>query len=286
MTLTRTLATAALSLLLALAGRPATAQAPAGGAAPSVQQQLDELREGQRRILAELEALKARLAGTAPAGSPVTGPKAGPVLSVNVFGEPYRGAEGAKVAILEYSDFDCPFCAHYANGIFPRIDAAYLRTGKVKYFFRDLPLPEHAKAAYKAQAARCAGDQGRFWEAHEWLFKDQRPLEGERLDQFIHDLGLDAATFKASLASGKYAEAIRQSARSAEHLDVRGTPAFLIGTLSPDGHVLRVAKLILGAPSFEGFQEVLEPLLGEATPAAAPAAAAPQAKAEGGSTCG
>src|SRR5260221_459521 len=87
--------------------------------------------------------------------------------SAPVHGEPFRSDAHARVAIIEYSDFECPLCRQFARDVYPLIDAAYIHSGKVKYFFRDLPLPMHPHALPAARAARCAGEQGKFWEMHD-----------------------------------------------------------------------------------------------------------------------
>ncbi|HEX9081815.1 MAG TPA: thioredoxin domain-containing protein [Holophagaceae bacterium] len=251
------------------------AQQPSPVPEASLREQIQALQEGQRRILAELAAIQARL------GTPSALPKPGAIVSVNVHGEPFRGAAAARVAILEYSDFDCPFCAKFANGTLRQLESDYIQSGRVKYFFRDLPLPEHPQADYKAQVARCAGAQGKFWEAHDRLFSDLRPLDAFRLAAFIHNLGLDPVAFKADLDSGRFAQAIHLSEQSAERLQVRGTPAFLLGALSPDGQVLRVSRVLLGAPDYATFREILDGLLAPES-----AASTSESKATGGSTCG
>lgn len=267
--MSRILRAVTAGLLLALP--VCQAQQPAARAntvIPPLQQQVDELREGQRRILAELEAIRGLLKDR-PAANGATVPRPGNPLSVNVFHEPFKGDAGARVAILEYSDFDCPYCARYSTQVFPRIDADYIQTGKVKYFFRDLPLPVHPSAQFKARIARCAGEQGKFWEAHDRLFADQRPIDVAALVALTRDLGLDATAFNASLEGGKYAENIRLSVASAERMQIKGAPAFLFGILNAEGQVLSVTKVVLGAESYESFKETLDALLAQAASASA-----------------
>lgn len=266
----------ALILGLAMAA-PARAQQ----ARPTLRQEVETLKADQQRILAELAEIKALLRERAAAPPPAAGPTPAALQSINVHGEPFRGAAGARVAILEYSDFDCSFCARYATQIYPKLDADYVQTGKVKYFFRDLPLPVHPDAPFKARIARCAAEQGKFWEVHDRLFADQRGLDAAGMAQLSHDLDLNAGALQACVASGRYADGIRLSARSAERLGIMGTPAFVVGTLSPDGQVLTAAKVLVGAPTYEGFRELLDGLLG-ASPAQAKAM---PAKAGSGSTC-
>jgi protein-disulfide isomerase len=227
----------------------------------SLQAQIDSLREGQARLQRELEELKALFSERAVRVDAPAAARPPEAMSLNVFGEPFRGSAGARVAILEYSDFDCAFCAKYATGIFPLIDHAYIQSGQVKYFFRDLPGPEHPNALFKARVARCAGEQDQFWGAHDRLFRDQRPFDAAGLAAFSEALGLDRERFNACIASDRYLEAIQRSALGASRMRINGTPAFLIGTLSEDGTVLKVVKVFLGADSFQAFRSVLDDLL-------------------------
>lgn len=242
----------------------AQAAPPSGELSPvrSFQQQIDELRENQRRMQKDLEDIKALLTertGRAEVPSKRQPPSE---ITMNVYGEPFRGAAQARVAILEYSDFDCSFCARYATQIYPRIEDEYIKTGKIKYFFHDLPiLKEHPNALYKARIARCAGDQGKFWEMHDRLFADQRPVDDQVLPRLIHSLGMDSELFNACLTSDKYTENIMRSIALAERTGVTGTPAFLIGTVSEDGRLLKATKIFFGAESFEAFKRILDEFL-------------------------
>jgi len=242
---------------------PMAAQKPSG-APRSLQAQVDELRRGQEKIQKDLTEIKALLQEQSARAETPAAPMPPPSVSLNVHGEPFRGSAAARVAILEYSDFDCTYCAKYAAEIYPLLDHAYIQAGKVKYFFRDLPGPEHPNALFKARVARCAGDQGKFWEAHDRLFKDQRPFDGPGLVSFGEALGLERGPFNDCVTSDKYLEAIRRSSESAARIQIKGTPAFLIGTLSEDGSVLRATKVFLGAESFQAFRAVLDDLLNPA----------------------
>jgi protein-disulfide isomerase len=100
---------------------------------------------------------------------------------------PFKGAPDARVTVVEFSDYQCPFCGRHARETLPKIDETYIKTGKVKYVFRDFPLERiHPNAVKAAEAARCAGESGKYWEMHNRLFGDQKA--GARL-QFHHDTG-------------------------------------------------------------------------------------------------
>ena len=248
----------------------------------SLEEQILALREGQAELMREMQAIEAMLkqqkAGPEVKAQPT------PHVVANVTGEPFRGSSAARVAIMEYSDFDCPYCGRYAREIYPKLDAAYVKTGKIKYFFRDLPLEEHPQAGFKANLARLAGEQGKFWEAHDWLFAHQTPMDAKGEDAFAKELGLDRAKIGTAAEDGKYNGVIQASMNSARHYQISGTPAFLVGTLSEDGHVFTADKVFMGAQTYEGFQEILDSLLSPA-PAAPKAASAAPASSEA-STCG
>lgn len=236
---------------------------------PSIQQQIDELKEGQQRMLKELAEIK-RLLQEKPgrvgyAAKPTT-PNG---IALNVHGEPFKGGSRARVAIMEYSDFDCSFCAKYTREIYPRIDEDYIKPGKIKYFFRDLPEPAQTNALVKACAARCAGEQGKFWEMHELLFAAQSAPVGQDPKSYAQALGLDLGKFSECLSSGRYSDSIRRSAVGAGRMGIFGTPTFLIGTLTEDGDFMRTTKVLPGADSYAAFKSILDELL--AAPPTAPA---------------
>lgn len=227
----------------------------------SLQQQIDDLKAGQERILRELDELKRLLRQRPNRPDLPSSPLPPENISLGVHGEPFRGDRQARVAIMEYSDFDCSFCSRYALEILPRIDADYIKTGKVKYYFRDLPAPEHTNSLFKARAARCIGEQGRFWEIHDWLFAHRAPLNDSELDQVLKTMDLDAAAVHECLDNGRYAEAIQRSVVGARRIGIRGTPAFLVGTMSQDGDTIQVTKVMLGAESYETIKSVLDELI-------------------------
>jgi protein-disulfide isomerase len=223
----------------------------------SLQQQIDELKAGQQQILKELQEIKKILQSFQEAAVPQPPAE----IPLPVAGEPFKGSPAARVAIVEYSDFQCPYCGEYAREIFPRLDSSYIKSGKVRYYFRDLIVPSHTFALGAAQAARCAGEQGKFWEMHDLLFANQTTLAPPDLTKRAQELGLDEAKFSECIASGRYRENIRRSMSGAERMGISGTPAFILGVLDPSGNSVRGTKLIMGAESFETFKSALDELL-------------------------
>lgn len=163
---------------------------------------------------------------------------------------------------MEFSDFECSYCAKYVRDVYPAIEKDYIKSGKVKYFFRDLPAPDHPNAMAAAQAARCAADQGKFWEMHDLLFAAQGALAQSNLVADAQALGLDQAQFSKCISSGIYSGSIRLSAAGAKALGIYGTPAFVLGTLSEDGDILRVTKVLVGGESDSELRPALDELLG------------------------
>ncbi len=253
----------AAGLYFAAAGlRAADAPRPVPGAsAASVEQRLQKLEQSQERLLKELVGLRKLLEEKSEFAVRKTTPERPSVIPLNIRGEPFRGQSDARVAIVEYSDFACPYCAEFVRELYPRIEAEYIKSGKVKYFFRDLPERGHTNAWMAAQAARCAGEQGKFWEMHDLLFATQAALAGLDLPTLAQGLGLDTEELRACIDHGRWAEAIQRSAAGARRLELYGTPAFLIGTVSEDGNVVRATKTVVGGASFEALKSALDELL-------------------------
>ena len=226
----------------------------------SVQQQLDELKRGQERLLKEVEEIKKLLQERAPRTDFSSKPAVPDVKSVNVRGEPFRGTNTARVAIMEYSDFDCSFCGRYARNVFPQVDQDYIKSGKVRYYFRDLPEPNETNAWFKARVARCAGDEGKFWEMHDLLFITQS-AKGEEVTALAQTLGLNSEKLNECLSTEKYLVNIQRSVAGAKQMGLFGTPAFLIGKISEDGDFVWVKKVLVGAETYESLKSVLDELL-------------------------
>jgi protein-disulfide isomerase len=219
-----------------------------------LKKEMESLKDTQRQILEELKELKALLQqGGQPGGQQTQ--------MLNIKGEAFKGDETAKVAIIEYSDFECPFCGKYAREVFPQVVQNYVKTGKVRYYYRDLPLPMHPNAFPAARAARCAGEQGKFWEMHDSLFANQAALTKNDISARAGSIGLDVSKFNECLASDRYGDIIRKSATGAERLGVNGTPAFAFGVITAGGDVVKVNNLEMGTGSYDSFKAEIDELL-------------------------
>jgi protein-disulfide isomerase len=158
--------------------------------------------------------------------------------------DPSSGPASAPITVVEFSDYQCPFCAR----VVPTLSKIRQTYGdKVRVVFKDFPLPNHAEAPKAAEAAHCAGEQGKYWEMHDRLFANQRALGVPALKQAAAGLGLDAAKFDQCLDSGKHAAAIAEDMKQGEALGVQSTPTVYIN-----------GRAILGAQPFEVFQMVID----------------------------
>ena len=224
-----------------------------------LREQIETMQATQRQILEELKELRKLLESRSAEAAAINNlPQ---VISINVHGEPFKGSTDAQLAIVEYSDFECPYCGKYARETYPRIVSEYIKTGKIRYYFRDLPLPIHPNAMLAAQSARCAGDQGKFWEMHDSLFANQTALGSKDLTDRTHTIGIDQAKFQECITSEKYALAIRRSASGAEQMGINGTPAFGLGVVASNGDVINVSQFVLGFQSYDDLKQVLDDML-------------------------
>lgn len=143
------------------------------------------------------------------------------------------GSDSAPVEVVEYSDFECPFCARFANLQMPAVRRQLIDAGLVRWRFREFPLPSHPYARYAAHAAHCAAEQGRFWEMHDALFADhswaQTGKNPRRLfDRMANGIGIDMGAYETCMQENRYAARIEASRLEGEARGVGGTPTFFV----------------------------------------------------------
>lgn len=148
-----------------------------------------------------------------------------PVVTVGDGGRTAKGPADAPITIIEFSDYECPFCVRAEPTVKELLDAY---PGKIRIVYRDFPLPMHAKAPKAAEAAHCAGDQGKYWEMHGQLFANAQKLDVPDLKDHARAIGLDAAKFDQCLDSGEKAKVVEMHKKAGEEAGVTGTPAFFI----------------------------------------------------------
>ncbi|MDP9120506.1 MAG: thioredoxin domain-containing protein [Acidobacteriota bacterium] len=165
-------------------------------------------------------------------------------VDVVAAGFPAKGGANAPVTIVEFSDFQCPFCSR----VVPTLEKAMAQYGdKVRLVFRQYPLPMHPNAAKAAEAALCANEQGKFWQMHDAMFKDQSGLAVDALKSKAAGLGLNATQFNACLDSSKEAEAVKSDMQAGSSAGVSGTPALFIN-----------GRFLNGAVPYEQVSKVID----------------------------
>lgn len=177
-------------------------------------------------------------------------PSSGESVEVSVDDDAMKGDVKAPVTIIEFSDYECPFCKRHFEETYPQIMEKYVDTGKVNYVFRDFPLGFHAKAKPAANAAECIREQGgdeMYFEYHDVLFNNQSAMSIDDLKGYAAEFDIDQAQFDSCVDEGKYNSEVDKDIADGMKYGVRGTPAFFI-----NGAVLS------GAQPFSAFEAVIE----------------------------
>jgi len=186
------------------------------------------------------------------------------IISVSLDDDPVKGNPDASVVIVEFSDFQCPFCSRFYHQTLPLIEENYIDTGKVKFVYRDLPLDNlHPNARPAHIASECADEQGMFWGYHDILFENQAQWNrlgsddlNSALIQYADSLGLNSASFESCLGSQTIADEVNADYLQGASYGVTGTPTFFIG--NEDGGFIK----LVGAQPYATFQQVIDSQLG------------------------
>jgi protein-disulfide isomerase len=240
-------------------------------AAPTVRAQtgadtareLATMRADLERIKADQEIVKSQLAqilrllSQRPAQSRAA--PTGPVRT-SVADAPSLGRADAPVTIVEFSDYQCPFCRRFYTTTLAALKKDYIDAGKVRYVFRDYPLDQlHSHARKAAEAAHCAGEQGKYWQMHDTLFQNQATLDLPQLAEHARSVGVDGPTFDRCLSSGQTAARVDRGLADGAAAGVQGTPGFVIGRTATGDMV--EGTPIRGAQPLDTFRQVIEKLL-------------------------
>ncbi len=181
-------------------------------------------------------------------------------VEVSIDDDAILGDPDAPVTIIEFSDYQCPFCRSFWDETLPLIIGEYVSVGKVKFVYRDFPLSSHPLALPFAEAAECSADQDKYWEMHDVIFEEQGKLANGTLDSidvtdfsdWAEDLEMDVDEFETCMADHKYLEEIQKDFDDGAAAGVNGTPSFFIN-----------GEMITGALPFEVFKTVIEEKLAE-----------------------
>ena len=180
-----------------------------------------------------------------------------PSEPVPLQGAAWLGQPTARFAVLEYSDFLCPYCAKAALEVLPTFIEKHVKTGAVMLAFRHFPLERlHPFAITAAAAGECAATQGKFWLMHDALFQHQRSLNRKTIDQHASLIGLDPSEFASCLAREQTLSRVREDAKTAQLLGIRATPTFLIGVVE-SGFRLKVLERLSGLPTVSVLDEAI-----------------------------
>lgn len=186
--------------------------------------------------------------GSAPsAGAGSSGGSAAVATDVSIDDDSIKGDVNAPVTIIEFSDYECPFCGRHYTQTLPQIVENYVDSGKVRIVFRDFPLNFHPNAQKAGEAAECAGEQGKYWEMHDKLFDNQNSLGEDDLKRYASEIGLNTATFNACLDNGDMAQEVIKDLEDGQAAGVSGTPANFIN-----------GKLVSGACPYSAFEDAIE----------------------------
>ena len=188
----------------------------------------------------------------------------------------YKGPDSAAITIVEISDFQCPYCREFATNTYPKIDSAYVRTGRARMLYIHLPLTSHRQAFAAAEASMCAGAQDKFWPMHDRLFATQREWSGQadavqRFERFAQELRLDMPAYRDCTQNDRLAALIVGDAMQAAGAGIQGTPTFILNARGRQ-------RALSGAVPFDQFSAAVDSLLNAPpeSPSQAPPPPAPR----------
>ena len=239
---------ATLAVLPAFCLAPLTAQdKPEPGI---TRQQADEILSELRQIRQLLEKQAAHAAAPEPAKAANA--------KLDLRGAQMLGSKDAPVTMVEFTDYQCPFCKRFHDMTFGELKKNYIDTGKVRFYSRDLPLESlHANATRAAEAGRCAADQGQFWAFRAGMSSHPDRLDLDSLLKEAADLKLDVKTFRTCVESEKHKNEVQTDVLEAMKIGADGTPAFVIGKSTPEGVD---GELVVGAQPYPVFESKLKGL--------------------------
>ena len=191
-----------------------------------------------------MKTAKAEVGGGTPPAGGGEAAAAGPAKKVDVGNAPARGPKNAPITVVLFSDFQCPFCGRVEPAI-SELEKAY--PGKVRVAWKNFPLSFHNNAKPAAESALAANEQGKFWQMHEILFKNQQALTAADLEKYAKDIGLDMGRFKAAMDSHKFAAQVEADTKQGSSLGVEGTPAAFVN-----------GQLISGAQPVDAFKKIVD----------------------------
>ena len=212
-------------------------------------------KEQADEIVKELKAIHQLLEREQSASQPAIGANSNKVQMSVVAGLYAIGRDDAPITVVEFADYQCPFCRKFHSETFAELKKNYIDTGKVRFVSRDLPLDFHSNASGAAIAARCAGDQHRFWEMRDLLLANHADLRSPALLKYGKQINLDMSAFRSCLNDKKYTSDIQKDVADAGRMGIDGTPSLVVGKTAKDQiKGVRIA----GAVSYSEFETAIK----------------------------
>ena len=228
---------------------PLAAQVPVPKDEGITRQQADEIISELKQIRQLLERQQSK-SDAAPDETPKR-------AKLSLQGAQMIGDKNAPLTMVEFTDYQCPFCNQFYSTTFPELKKNYIDTGKMRFYSRDLPLDFHPDAMRAAQAGRCAAEQGQFWKMRDLMAASPDKLDMDSLVADVTNLKMDVKAFRACVESEKYKSAVQTDVMEAMKIGANGTPTFVVGKSTPDGVD---GELMVGAQPYPMFDQKLQEL--------------------------
>jgi protein-disulfide isomerase len=215
-----------------------------------LKKEVETLNQNMNAMQKDLQEIKAMLQNRVR----VTPPQS---VVMDLGKRPVKGEADAKLTLVEILDYECPYCDQFGRETMPQIDKEYIETGKVRYVVVNLPLEGMHKSAFKAaEAAACAGEQGKFWEMQERLFNNQQIID--QWKTHAEAIGLDVNRFEECLDTGRQAAQVRSDMAEAHDAGVTGTPAFFLAYTDPKSTTIKTITKLVGSQPYSSFKAAID----------------------------
>ncbi len=222
-------------------------------------EQADEIVNELRQIRQLLEKQEAQLTRALAQQRPTPSPATPQRVQMSVGTDMYTiGRADAPVTLVEFADYQCPYCKKFHSEVYSNLKANYIDTGKVRFVSRDLPLEFHPFALKAAEATRCAGDQGKYWEYRDVLYSSSGAPSDDVIKNAAETLSLDMHAFNLCLATDKYRSVIQRDSAEAAELQVTGTPTFVLARTEKDK---LVGVRLVGIQPYASLRSAIDELL-------------------------
>jgi len=210
---------------------------------------VDNIKKQQDVIIQQLVQVQRTLAQQKAASSPM----------IDLKGAPETGSKDAKIAMVEFTDFWCGFCARFAKTTLPELMKEYVQTGKVRYYVKDFAAQRGPKVS---EAAHCAEEQGKYWQLHNKLFENYGKYSDSEVAAYVQQAGADPTIFQKCVESDRYAKLVRDSMDQGSAAGVDGTPTFMLGLIDPaDPTKLKTVRTVVGAQSLDQFRAAIDAVI-------------------------